>query len=237
MRLGIMQPYFFPYIGYFQLMNAVDQWIVFDTPQYIRHGWVNRNRVLSHGENGWKYITVPIQKCSRNTPIHSVKIGDRDWQTELSRSFDYYAARKAPYLEQTVAFVERAIAGSFELLSDLLVATLRQTLQYLEIETPLRRFSEMDLQVGEIDHPGQWALKISREVGASVYINPPGGREIFDREEFTRETIDLRFLEPKLEEYDQGRKDFVAGLSIIDCLMFNGSDKVRQMAKEFRVHE
>ena len=236
MRLGIMQPYFFPYIGYFQLMNAVDQWIVFDTPQYIRHGWVNRNRILSHGTNVWKYITVPIQKCSRNTPILSVKISDRDWQTELSRSFDFYSARKAPYVEETIGFVEKSIAGNYELLSDLLVATLNETLQHLEIDTPLLRFSEMNIELGDIEHPGQWALKISQAVGASVYINPPGGREIFDDREFAQAAIDLQFLEPNLEEYDQGRDDFTSGLSIIDCLMFNGKDKVREMVKVFRVH-
>lgn len=237
MRLAIMQPYFFPYIGYFQLMNAVDQWIVFDTPQYIRHGWVNRNRVLSQGKNGWKYITIPIQKCSRGTAISAIKISESDWRTDLNRSFDYYSANKAPFLDETIAFIEEALDQSCEFLIDLLVATLTQTLKHLGLEKPLTRFSEMDISIGDVNHPGQWAVNISGAVGASVYINPPGGREIFVADEFAQRSIDLRFLAPQLDAYDQCRTEFIPGLSIIDCLMFNGREKVCEMAKRFRIDE
>jgi hypothetical protein len=97
MRLGMMQPYFFPYLGYFGLIHATDRWVVFDTPQYIRRGWVNRNRVLSAGQTAWKYVRVPIAQCERSTPISGVRVHPTEmWRKSLLDSLDVYRLKGAP---------------------------------------------------------------------------------------------------------------------------------------------
>jgi len=230
MILGIMQPYFFPYIGYFALMRATERWIVFDTPQYIRKGWVNRNRVLSNGQRGWKYIHVPIVKCPMDTPINAVMIDPRDnWRETLFRNLDYYYDRRAPYYRQTMDFLDGVLALDQPRLSKMLSYTLKATCEYLGVEVQMQEFSAMELLLGEIRHPGDWAFEISRVVGASVYINPLGGRDLFCAERFQKAGIDLKIFKPVLLPYDQRRKSFVEGLSIIDALMWKPREEVRSM--------
>jgi len=103
MKLGIMQPYFFPYLGHFDLINYCDQWIIFDKIQYIRHGWVNRNRIL-HPTEGWQYITVPVKKRSRDTLITDVEVADRsDWKRRIVNQVVHYK-KHAPFYQETVDF-------------------------------------------------------------------------------------------------------------------------------------
>ena len=96
MKLGIMQPYLFPYLGYFDLIHCTDRWIVFDTAQYIRHGWINRNRIL-HPTSGWQYFIIPVKKQSRNTPICDIQVSDNPgWRARVLGQLEHYRKR-APY--------------------------------------------------------------------------------------------------------------------------------------------
>lgn len=233
MRLGIMQPYFFPYIGYFSLIAATDQWVVFDTPQYIRKGWVNRNRVLKKNE-GWKYIGIPIKKASRDTAIKDIEINEpSECKDLIFRNLDYYKDRKAPFYSEIVDLLELAFSDTSSKLCPLLVNCLKMVCDYVKMDFNYSILSEMNLSIGEVSHAGEWALRIAEALNAKTYINPPGGREIFDPIQFQQLGIDLLFLQPTFEPYDQKHQEFISGLSIIDVLMWNSSEKVLKMIHQY----
>ncbi len=229
-----MQPYFFPYLGYFSLIQATDRWVVFDTAQYIRRGWVNRNRVLKRGKEDWKYIRIPIVKAPQETSINKIEVDNNDdWRDELIRNLDYYSDNRAPHYEETVAFLRTALMTDERNLATALVRFLAMACEHIGIEHNLEVFSEMPLTIGGVEHAGEWALRIAEALGATTYINAPGGREIFNSHQFASARIELLFLTPRLPPYDQRRPAFVPSLSIIDALMWNSRAKVCSMIKEF----
>ena len=196
MKLGIMQPYFFPYIGYFQLVNAVDKWVVFDVVQFMRHQWVNRNRIL-HPESGSQYIIIPKKKHSRETLIKDVAIDNRqDWKNRIIAQLTHYK-KKAPFFNETIDLLKDSFfseESNVESLSKLNVIILNKVCARLNIKFEYEICSEMDLLLDDITYPGAWALKISEQLGATEYINPPGGRDIFIPEKFNEKGIKLKFL-------------------------------------------
>ena len=238
MRLGIMQPYFFPYAGYFGLMGTVDRWIVFDTPQYIRKGWVNRNRVRSMGSEPWKYIRVPVAKAPRETPICKMQLAaPGEWLSSLVGHLDFYRVHQAPYYDDTMDLlrgIEQSCRKEMERpgdLAQLLIGSTRAVAKYLDL-LPKRFdvFSEMSCSLPPIQHAGEWALRICEAVGATQYYNPIGGLELFDARQFAEAGIQLRFFEPELPEYEQGPPPFVNGLSILDLLMWQPPSVIRELS-------
>jgi len=233
MKLGIMQPYFFPYLGHFDLINQVDEWIVFDTAQYMRHHWVNRNRIL-HPNTGWQYITVPLRKHHRDAPINQVEIAmETDWRERIVRQLQHYR-RKAPYYRQVIAFLEECFAEASPNLSGTNVLTLRKTCQRLNITTPIRVLSQMNLDLGVVEGPGDWALVISRAVGASEYINPPGGAALFDESKFVAHGIKLTIQSFTNMVYPCGAYQFEPALSIIDVMMWNSPEQIKHYLDTWR---
>ena len=183
MILGIMQPYFFPYLGYFDLINCSDKWIVFDVAQYIRHGWVNRNRIL-HPKEGWQYIIIPIKKAKREEIISNVVINDQaNWKLKILGQLQHYK-KSARYFNETIRLVEECLGIEEKNISRLNTAILDKVCEYLEIPFQYEFFSEMNLEIGPVECPGDWAMRISEALGASEYVNPPGGREICDIQKF-----------------------------------------------------
>jgi hypothetical protein len=232
MKIAIMQPYFFPYLGYFQLINAVDQWIAFDNIQFIDKGWINRNRILhpNHSKE-WQFITIPLSKRGQFDKICDISIkSDIDWKSEILGKLTVYKNFKAPYYNEVVGLVEKVFETKEENLSKFIVRSLRLICDYLDIKTKIQIQSEMSLDLPITKHPGQWALNISEKLGASEYINPMGGYNIFDEKEFMKKKIKLTFLKPNLSHYKQSWfKDFKAGLSILDLLMFIDVDYLSDM--------
>jgi len=217
-----MQPYLFPYIGYFQLINAVDRWIVFDDVQYIDKGWINRNRIL-HPDiaKEWQFISIPLAKRGQFDRIRGISVKtDIDWRSKILGKLSHYK-KKAPYYSETLAFVRDCLDTDETNVSRLVTEILKKTTTQLSIDTPVEVQSDMQLQLGDVTHPGQWALRISEALGASGYINPLGGAKLFNHEEYAEAKIGLSFLKTDLEPYSQRRNGFVSGLSIIDVLMFN----------------
>jgi len=234
MRLGIMQPYLFPYLGYFQLIHDVDKWVVFDEVQYISKGWVNRNRILHPDkEKEWQYITVPVEKHSKKDKINQIRINNSiSWQEEILGKLTSYK-KKAPYYKETINFVSDCIYRENVYLSDFLTSVLESTCEHIGIPFQYSLFSEMDLNIDNIEHAGQWAVEIADVLGANEYINPEGGYKIFREEEFIERDISLRFLQSKLPQYVQRRGGFVSGLSIIDVMMWNNENEIKEMLKEY----
>ena len=234
MRLGIMQPYFFPYLGYFSLIQNTDMWIVFDEVQFIRHGWIERNRILKPVE-GWQYLSVPIEKHSRETPIKNIKIrNSEDWKGRMLRQLEHYK-KKAPYYSEVTDFLNRVFESNFEGISALNVHLLIETCNYLQVAFNYQIYSEMDLTIDLVKGPGDWALNISKSLNATEYINPIGGVEIFNKEAFESANIKLKFLKMNLVSYVQGAREFELGLSIIDVMMFNCPETIREMLKQCEI--
>ena len=231
-----MQPYVFPYVGYFQLINYVDKWVVFDDTQYISKGWVNRNRIL-HPEvkKEWQYFTVPVKKHSRESKIKDVEVNDViEWREEFLGKLTSYK-KKAPYYAETREFVSECISFKCSSLSDWLVYTLKNTCDYLNISFDYSVFSQMEIDTENVQHAGQWALEIADSIGANEYINPPSGFDIFKEKEFNDRGIELSFLNPVLTPYVQRRGHFVPGLSIVDIMMWNDKDKIHEMLEDFEI--
>lgn len=226
MKLGIMQPYFFPYLGYFDLINRVDRWIVFDTPQYIRHGWINRNRIL-HPAKGWQYIIVPLAKHSRDTAIKEVQIlPHTDWRSRILGQIMHYKKR-APGFSRTYALIEECLDAGELSLSRLNTRILARICVHLEIPFNCTLFSEMGLSLGPIDGPGDWALKICQCLRADEYLNPPGGEGLFDPAKFSAAGINLLIQDPFTFLYDCPGYCFEPNLSVIDALMWNEPDRIK----------
>lgn len=226
MKLGIMQPYFFPHIGHLDLINRTDRWVVFDTAQYIRHGWVNRNRIL-HPTTGWQYIAVPLEKHHRETPIADIRINmSTDWRARIQGQCQHYR-KKAPHFEAVSALVADCLSVNTDSIVRLNVRALESVCRYLSIRFDCSVFSGMNLALGSVDGPGDWALRIAQALGASEYLNPPGGAGLFDASRFAQSGIRLAIQDPVEFRYACGGYEFVPSLSIVDVLMWNAPEAVK----------
>lgn len=230
MRLGIMQPYFLPYLGYYSLMKHVDRYIFFDTAQYIYHGWVNRNRILKQGGTDWQYIQVPVKKHAQTDTIQDVLIdNEKPWQEKILGQLTHYKKR-ATFYRPVVALLRETLSQDFLSIADLDVAMDCAVCKYLGIDTPMERFSEMHLAIDPPQSPDEWALNICRALGdVDEYWNAPGGAAFFDADKYQRAGIQLRFQQISLQPYHQMGAAFQPGLSILDVMMFNSPEKIREM--------
>jgi len=231
MRLGIMQPYFFPYLGYFDLIHRTDRWVVFDTAQYIRHGWVNRNRIL-HPNSGWQYITAPLRKHHRDSAIKDILVKEgKDWRDRVRGQLVHYQKR-APYYTEVAELVRHCLDNDESSLARLNVAILDKVCGFLQIPFRYEFFSGMKLDLGPVDGPGDWALRISEALGASEYVNPPGGEVLFDKAKFEAAGIKLTIQRFENMTYPCGGYEFEPALSIVDVLMWNSpAAVVRHLAE------
>lgn len=221
LKLGIMQPYFFPYLGYFELIARTDQWVVFDVVQYKTKSWMNRNRIL-HPTKGWQYMGVPIQKAPRETLIKNIIVKDLSASLERILGQLQHYKKHAPYFREVVALITRAFSTvQSSRLVDINIATMTETCLYLSIPFNWSLCTEMNLQLNDVNHPGQWALRISEQLGATLYLNPPGGREIFNKEEWDEAGIKLEFTTLSSFTYECPTYKFIEHLSILDVLMWN----------------
>jgi hypothetical protein len=231
MKLAAMQPYFFPYLGQFDLLNRVNLWIAYDPAQYIRHGWVNRNRIL-HAASGWQYITVPVEKHTHTTPINRIKTSGDAWKADLFKKLRLYSA-DAPFYRQVIGFLEQALNTEETNLARLNIALFRATARALGIQTPIRVFSEMELGIGPVAGPENLALAMCRAAGAAEYVNPPGGASLYSPEKFAEHGIKLTIQSSTDMMYPCGRFRFVPGLSILDVMMWNSSERIKHSLDTF----
>ena len=236
MKLAIMQPYLFPYIGYLSLMEYADEFILFDTAQYDRKGWMNRNRILKP-QQGWQYIRAGVIKPPFRASIQDVKIAhDNQWKETIIRQLEHYS-KVAPHYESTLELVTSNLARPAKTLTELNKNILESLRDALKITCPIRVFSELNLKQGNVLHAGQWALRISEAAGATEYVNPPGGKDLFKVQDFEQAGIKLTFLSNQLSDYNQCRDLFEPGLSIIDTLMFCSRDDTKSLLTDFTTEE
>jgi hypothetical protein len=230
----MMQPYIFPYLGYFQLIAAADVFVLGDDLQYIRSGWVNRNRILNNGEA--KLITFALKKDRFELPIMQRQFIDT-FSEEAERLINlitqYY--RKAPYFEQVMPLIARLIRFPQQNLALFAEHAIRELCAYLHIVTPILRGS--DLKLNSCVDKQDRVINIAHTFAATTFLNPLGGCELYDRDLFARQGLLLRFFSMGDVVYRQFGKPFVPKLSIIDVLMFNCVEQVQAMLECYSVCE
>jgi hypothetical protein len=232
MKLGIMQPYFFPYLGYFSLIKHTDQFILFDPVQFIRHGWIERNKILKM-QNGWQYVSVPLVKHSRDTKIKNIEINNtNNWRNTILSKLEIYK-RRAPYYKDTLELIYSALDIDTDSIVTLNKHSLETICDYIGIDCQVSVFSEMELILDEVKAPDEWALNICKAMGAKEYWNPIGGLEFMNRQKYEDHGIKIDFMQINFTKYPQKRPEFEPSLSIIDVLMFNEPSQINNMLDDF----
>lgn len=215
MKLAIMQPYFFPYIGYWQLIHAADRFVIYDDVNYIKNGWINRNRILINGKP--TYITVPLFQASSFKRICDTALKPSSlWRNKMVKSVAN-TYRKAPFFTEVFPIVEELIHHKKLNLSDYLVHQIETLTQFMGIQTEFVLTSRI-YENNELTGQNR-ILDICKREKATTYINPIGGQSLYNTETFHSAEIDLRFISMHPLPYNQKVKKFVPYLSIIDVLM------------------
>jgi hypothetical protein len=217
-----MQPYFLPYIGYWQLIAAVDAFVVYDNIKYTKKGWINRNRFMRNGAEA--LFSLPLRKDSDFLDVNQRYLADSFHREDLINRFRE-AYRKAPAFSDFMPVLEDVIRCPAANLFDYIRSSIEKVCAYLELKTPVIVSSSI-----ACDHSLKSAERVQaicKALDADTYINPPGGRELYAKSDFARHGITLQFLQPHLTEYAQLGNVFVPWLSIIDVAMCNAADQVR----------
>lgn len=213
-----MQPYLFPYLGYWQLLAAVDKFVILDDVNYINRGWINRNRLAVNGKPTW--LTLPLAGASQNRLICEIDIATDDgWKRTMERMVSM-AYAKAPESDTVLPLLYHWLEGASGNLSRSLHESIKEVAMYLDIKTTIVPSSRAYPKNGLKGQ--QRILDICRREGTTVYVNPPGGRDIYDAELFHQAGIELLFLQPNLhsDQLQSGASDGAA-LSMLDHMMHN----------------
>jgi len=223
MSIAIMQPYLFPYIGYFQLIEEVDQFVLYDDVNYKTQGWINRNKILINGAP--KYFTIPCKDASQNKRINQIRhdlIDKKRGKLLRKIKFSY---SNAPFFDSIYPLVESVIRFNSEYIADLAIHSIKKTCSYLGISCSFKRSNECygNVELGPADR----LIDICKQEGTSNYVNPIGGQKLYDKAYFDNKGIHLYFLESAECTYEQFDNKFVPYLSIIDVMMFNSPEKIK----------
>jgi hypothetical protein len=229
MKVGIMQPYFFPYIGYWQLINVVDKFVIYDDVNFIKGGWINRNRIILNNEV--KMVNIKMKGASSNRLINEIELAnDEVYNKKLLKTIEN-SYIKSPYFDSVYPLIWNIINNEEYKLSKFLEYLIQQICKYLSINTEIVISSEINKNN---NLKGQdKVLAICKELKADVYINAFGGVELYSKEVFLENGMELNFIKSKPIHYRQFNNEFVPWLSIIDVLMFNDIEKVKHMLKEY----
>lgn len=222
MKVAVMQPYFFPYIGYFQLIAAVDLFIVYDNIKYTKKGWISRNRILQNGKD--VMFSLSLKSDSDYLDVCERKLAADFNRDKLLNQLNG-AYRRAPYFAQTFPLVEQIVRHNDTNLFRFLHHSIVKTCKHLGVATEIRISSDI-----AIDHSlknQDKVLALCEAVGASTYVNAIGGMELYIKEMFQEKGLDLKFIQSKPFEYPQFGDAFVPWLSIIDVMMFNSFDTIQ----------
>ena len=231
MKLGIMQPYFFPYIGYWQLINAVDKYVIYDDVNYIKGGWINRNRVLINGEA--KYLNLQLDQASPNKKINEINISTNEITRKKFMNTLQMSYSKAPYFDGCFTLVEKIMSHNSVNLAQFLDNSIRCVCDYLGMETDIILSSNL---IKNNDLKGEdKVIEICKVLNADSYYNAVGGQELYSKDRFRANGIELCFLKTNNISYEQFKNEFVSNLSIIDVLMFNSKDEVKKMLEEYEL--
>lgn len=233
MTFALMQPYFFPYIGYFSLIENVDHFMIFDDTQYVKKSWMSRNRLLNTSNGCPFYVHAEIQKPVYKARLNEVLLAGGDqWKLKILEQLKNYK-RIAPFYDEVKEMItDLLLSNQSKGLSEFCISSIRYLVSYLSIETEITIYSEENPQLENEPEASTWGLETAKAMKASKYVNSPGGVEFILPEPFSEAGIKLGFIEPKLEAYKQGGGGFIPYLSILDVLLFNGPERTLDMIKK-----
>jgi|AntDeeMinimDraft_5_1070356.scaffolds.fasta_scaffold04858_4 hypothetical protein len=229
MKLAVMQPYLFPYIGYFQLIHAVDLFLIYDDVAYIKQGYINRNNILS--SNGTTRFTIPVPGASSNKLIADLTFS-KDVKKALKSIEQSYS--KAPYFKDVFPIIQRALEFDDRSIASVCQKSFKDIFSYLGIEKKFKKTSEFeyDRSAGARDR----LIGLCHQFEADCYVNAPGGRKLYEKADFSAKGLDLKFIDSLSVEYPQYGSQFVPNLSIIDVLMNCSRDQVIEYMKRYELN-
>lgn len=232
MTVGIMQPYFFPYIGYWQLISRVDIFIVYDNIQYTKKGWFNRNNILINDKK--TLFTIPLKSDS-----DYLDVKDRFLAVDTHKQISKILAqiensyKKAPYFTEVFPLLREIFLYDEKNLFNYIYNSIIFICNYLDISTKICVSSTI-----KIDHSllsQNRVLALTKALNANKYINPIGGINLYNKDDFHKEGIELAFLESEVPKYKQFKEQFEPNMSIIDILMFNSKEEISVMLYKFKL--
>ena len=231
MRLAIMQPYLFPYIGYFQLISAVEKFVIYDDVAFMKQGWVNRNQILLNGRA--HLFSVPLNGVSSNQAIRDTAVSHREYPRWKHKFLKMVAVAyaKAPHYERTHALLAGVLDSAPGSIGELATRSILAVCRVLDLPARIEQSSTAYAN-GHLRAQDR-VLDICAREGARLYINATGGRNLYAHDAFVSRGIELRFLRSRLPAYPQFNHEFVPALSILDVLMFNPPETVRGMMTEY----
>jgi hypothetical protein len=232
MKLAIMQPYLFPYIGYFQLMNAVDEFVIYDNIEFTKKGWINRNRILVDGKDD--YISFPVKKDSDYLDIRERYLAEI-WISERGKMLNKIkeSYKKSPFFNSAFPILERIILFEESNLFSFIFNSLILIKEYIEIKTPFVISSSIS-----IDHTlkaDKKVIEICKARKATEYLNPIGGTKLYNKSDFGTHGILLNFIKSSDVQYKQFHEKFIPWLSIIDVMMFNSIEAIKENLDNYSV--
>ena len=232
MKTAIMQPYFCAYIGYYQLIKSADKFVICDNMQYTKKGWFNRNRILDNGTD--RTFTIPLKKDSDrlNTNLRYLAKNSHGERIKILKQIQSFYG-KAPFFLQNYPLVRRLFLKEVENLFDFIHLSVIELCKNLNINTEIITCSSLDIN-HELKSQAR-VLEICKYLNADIYINSIGGKELYSKEVFKKEGIELKFIKSKNVEYPQFKHEFVPWLSIIDVLMFNDIERIKSYLNEYEL--
>jgi hypothetical protein len=211
-------------------MNAVDEFVAYDNIEFTKKGWINRNRILVNGKDS--FITIPLKKDSDYLSIRDRYIAEI-WSSEkkkiMNRIIESY--RKSPHINLVYPVIEKCILFEELNLFKYIFYSLNIVKEYLEIQTPL--FISSTITINHELKAEKKVMAICKARNADTYVNPIGGLQLYIKDDFKNESIDLQFLKTNDFTYRQFNNDFVPWLSIIDVMMFNSKEKIKEYLNFF----
>lgn len=228
MTLAIMQPYLFPYIGYWQLINAVEAFVIYDDVTFIKQGYINRNSILINRQK--QRFTLNLIGASSNRLINQIIVGNN--QAKLLKTMEQSYA-KAPFVVDIMPILEQILNQNEKNMAKFLGFSLQKISDYLQINTEFIYSSDIKKDVTL--KAQNRVIDIAKRLNASKYINAIGGQKLYSKEQFKKEGIELNFLKTQIQEYKQFNIDFIPNLSIIDIMMFNTQDEIQKMLKMYEL--
>lgn len=233
MKVGIMQPYFFPYIGYWQLINAVDKYVIFDDVNYINRGWINRNRILFDKKP--RYYNIYLKGASQNKLINEIEIDNGMQQVDRNLKIIEQAYKRAPFFQEVFPVIKSILCEKENNLAKYNGILIQKLCIYMGIDTEIIFSSDL-LRDNSLRGQDK-ILDICKNLKATEYYNAIGGKELYSREKFNQNNIKLYFLRANSIKYKQFDDEFYDNLSIIDVMMFNSKEKLRSFLKDYTVIE